>query len=81
MKRLLRPSKPSPAAMETRGIRLVLSSCQHPFRRQGSLRDAATVADGFAVASCHSAPPPGSVSSLGHRPPLDPGGVPAGSPI
>jgi single-strand DNA-binding protein len=59
----------------------VFSSCRHPVRRQGSLRDAATVGRGFADAQLRSARPPGSVSSLGLRRPLDPGGVPAGAAV
>ena len=54
------------------------SSCRHPFPIQGTLRDAATVADGDAVGG---KPPlrPGSVSSLVLRPPLSGAGSPAGS--
>ena len=61
-----------------RGCRLS-SACRHPFPGQGPLRDAASVADGDAVGAW--APlRPGSVSSLGLRPPLSGAGSPAGAP-
>jgi hypothetical protein len=78
MSRMVQLSPPLRAVRRGGQSRRVSPSCQHPVRRKGSLRDAATVADGTAAASLCSARPPGSVSSLGLHPSLDATGVPAG---